>query len=103
MPSPVVALKHIPVARLLAAAEVALLVRQHLMKLEPAERRRIIVLVRQGHGRPRNLSDRERRELARLVQKMEPRQFVNTATKRLTGVSLPGSGGSQDRSGGKRG
>ena len=100
MPSPVATLKAIPIARLIAAAEVALLVRQHLMKLEPAERHRMLVLVRQGRGRPRNLSERERRELARLVQKMEPRDFVNTATKRLTGVSLPGSG---DRSGRKHG
>jgi hypothetical protein len=98
MPSPVATLKAIPVARLLAAAEVALLVRQHVLRLEPAERRRVIQLVRQGRGRPRNLSDRERRELARLLQKMEPRDFVNTATKRLTGVSLPGS---RDRSGDK--
>jgi hypothetical protein len=61
------------------------------MRLDPAERRRIIQLVRKGHGRPKNLSDRERRELAGLVHKMEPRAFVDTATKRLTGISLPGS------------
>lgn len=89
-------LKQIPVARLLVAAEVALLLRQHVTRLEPAERRRLIYLVRRGRGRPRNLSDRERRELARLVQKMEPREFVNTATKRLTGVSLPGWGDRSD-------
>ena len=100
MASPVGALKKIPAARLLAAAEVALLVRQHVKRLEPDERRRVIRLVRRGRGRPSNLSDRERRELALLVQKMEPREFVNTATKRLTGVSLPGSG---DRSGRKHG
>lgn len=100
MPSPVATLKAIPVARLLAAAEVALLVRQHIMRLDPDERRRVIQLVRKGRGRPSNLSDRERRELARLVQKMEPRVFVDSATKRLTGVSLPGSG---DRSKRKHG
>jgi hypothetical protein len=100
MASPAAALKKIPVARLLAAAEVALLLRQHIARLEPDERRRVIRLVRQGRGRPSNLSDRERRELARLVQKMEPREFVDTATKRLTGFSLPGS---RDRSSRKHG
>jgi hypothetical protein len=100
MALPMSTLKAIPVARLLAAAELALILRQHVTRLEPAERRRVIQLVRQGRGRPKNLSDRERRELAQLVHKMEPREFVNTATKRLTGVSLPGSG---DRSGHKRG
>ena len=100
MPSPVATLKLIPFAKLLAAAEVALLVRQHVMRLEPDERRRVIQLVRQGRGRPKNLSDRERRELSRLVQKMEPREFANTATKRFTGMSLPGSG---DRSRRKHG
>lgn len=88
-------------ARLMAVGEMALLVRQHLLRLEPDERRRLIELVRRGRGRPKNLSEREQRELARLVQKMEPREFVNTAAKRLTGLSVPGSRGSRDRPGGK--
>ena len=103
MASPVSTLRHFPIARLLAVAEMALLVRQHVLRLEADERRRLIQLVRRGRGRPKNLSDRERRELAELVQKMEPRQFVSTATRRLTGVSLPRSHGSRDRSGSKHG
>jgi hypothetical protein len=45
-----------------------------------------VVLVRQGRGRPRNLSERERRELARLVEKAEPREFLRNAAKRSVGL-----------------
>lgn len=82
----------------MAIAEVLVLARQHFMKLEPHERHRILELVRRGRGKPSNLSERERRELARLVQKAEPREFANNAMKRLVGVPLPGSGRSRDRS-----
>jgi hypothetical protein len=82
----------------MALAEFLLLARQHFMKLDPQERHRVVVLVRRGRGRPSNLTERERRELARLVQKAEPREFANNAMKRLVGVPLPGSGRSRDRS-----
>lgn len=92
-------LRQLPVARLLALAEVLLLARRHLLKLEPQERRRVVELVRRGRGRKGNLSERERRELSRLVQKAEPREFLNTASKKFVGISLPGSVGSRRRSG----
>jgi hypothetical protein len=98
MPSLGRTLRQMPVARLMAIAEVLLLARQHFLKLDPHERHRVIELVRRGRGRPRNLTERERRELARLVQKAEPRAFVSTAVKRVVGIPLPGSGDSRGRS-----
>lgn len=86
------AVKGIPVARLILLGEILLLAREHLQKLNPQERHRIVELVRQGRGRPRNLSERERRELARLIEKAEPRAFMGTAAKRLVGVGRKGHG-----------
>jgi hypothetical protein len=84
------ALRTVPAARLIFLGELLLLAREHLAKLEPHERRRIVELVRRGRGRPRNLSDRDRRELARLVEKAEPREFARTAMKRVVGVGPRG-------------
>jgi hypothetical protein len=83
-------LKRLPMLKLLALAEIALLARDHLGKLEPGERRRLLRLVRQGHGRPSHLSDAEREELARLVAKAEPRLFAGLMVDRLSPVPLPG-------------
>lgn len=82
-------LRAIPLARLLVAAEVVLLARDHITQLESAERRRIVQLVRKGHGRRRNLTEREREELAALVAKAEPRLFVGHAAERFSPVPLP--------------
>lgn len=82
--------KLIPLARLLAAARIVMLARDHWHYLEPAERRRLIALVRQTHGRPRNLSPGERLELARLVAKADPRLFAGLVAQRFSPVPLPG-------------
>jgi hypothetical protein len=82
-------LKHLPVMRLLAAAEVALLARDHIELLEPYERRRIVELVRIGRGRRSRLTEAEREELAVLVAKAEPRLFVGEAVDKLSPVPLP--------------
>ena len=59
--------------RVLAVAQVALLVRRHLALLEPDERSRLGRLVAQSKGRPRkNLSADERAEMLRLVQSSSP-------------------------------
>ena len=79
-------LRRLPAARLLAAAELLVLAREHLNKLEPHERRRVVELVRRTRGRPSTLSARERRELSGLLQKVEPRLFVQGAVQKLTGV-----------------
>ena len=83
-------LRRVPVARLVAVAEIVVLAREHINRLEVHERRRLVELVRQGRGRPTNLSARERRELGSLLAKIEPRAFVQTAVAKVTGVPVPG-------------
>ena len=59
--------------RVLALAQVALLVRHHASLLEPDERSRLAHLAARSRGRPqRNLSANEREEMLRLVRKLEP-------------------------------
>jgi len=77
-------------ARLLAAAQVLMLARSHWHRLEPHERRRVIALVYQGRGINRNLSAREKAELARLIAKADPRLFAGLVAQRFSPVPLPG-------------
>jgi hypothetical protein len=81
-------LRRLPIARLLGVAELIVLAREHMNKLEPHERRRLGELVRNGRGRPGSLSTKERRELTDLVAKTEPRAFLNRAVEKLTGVPI---------------
>jgi ABC-type phosphate/phosphonate transport system ATPase subunit len=78
--------QRVPVARLIALGELGLLAREHVRRLDPDERRRVIELLRRARGRPSRLSGRERRELARLVAKAEPRLFATAAAKKLRPV-----------------
>jgi hypothetical protein len=82
--------KAIPLAKLLAAGQVLMLARRHWHRLEPNERRRLITLMRQGHGRPSNLSAGDRAELARLIAKADPRLFAGLVAQRFSPVPLPG-------------
>jgi hypothetical protein len=82
--------KAVPLARLVAAGQIVLLARQHWHRLEPQERRQLITLVRRGHGRSRNLSPRDRDELARLIHKADPRLFAGLVAQRFSPVPLPG-------------
>jgi hypothetical protein len=82
-------LRRLPVLKLLAIGEIALLARSHIVKLSAAERRRLIELLRKGHGRPSTLSVEERDELSDLVAKAEPRLFAGLAVDRLSPVPLP--------------
>jgi antitoxin (DNA-binding transcriptional repressor) of toxin-antitoxin stability system len=79
--------KRLPVARLIALAEVAVIAHEHIGRLEPKERRRIVELLRRGRGRPSNLSGKERRELALLVAKAEPRLFARSVAKKFNPIS----------------
>lgn len=82
-------LRRMPVAKLLVIGELALLAQEHVGRLEPTERRRVIQLMRSARGRPSNLSRRDRAELAALVAKANPRLFVGTAADKLSPVRLP--------------
>ena len=66
--------------RVLAIAQLALLLRHHLALLNGDERSRLAVLVARSRGRPRrNLSADERAELLLLAQKLEPGAFARGA------------------------
>lgn len=87
---PVKRLLHgVPVIALLSAAEVAMVAKDHLAKLDSTERRRLIALIGRARGRPGSLSDSERDELGLLVAKLEPRLFVGSAADRLSPVPVP--------------
>jgi hypothetical protein len=81
--------KVVPLARLLAAAQVLMLARSHWHRLEPHERRRLLSLVRRGRGVGRGLTVAERAELARLVVKADPRLFAGLVAQRFSPVPLP--------------
>ena len=82
-------LRRLPMMKLLAAGEIALLARSHIAKLDPVERRRFVDLLRKGRGRSTNLSDTEREELSTLVAKAEPRLFAGMAADMLSPIPLP--------------
>lgn len=82
-------LKRLPVLKLLVAAELALLARDHMMRLNREERRRLVELARISRGRRRKLSEAERQELAALLSRVEPRLLFGAAVERLSPVPLP--------------
>lgn len=82
-------LRRLPVFKLLALAEIAMLARTHFSRLDATERSRLVELVRTGRGRSRNLAAAEREELAALVAKLEPRRFAGMAADKLSPVPLP--------------
>ena len=79
----------IPMARLMAAAQVVMLARRHWHRLEPHERRRLITLVRVAGGRRGRLTPGERLELARLIAKADPRLFAGLVVEKFSPVRLP--------------
>jgi hypothetical protein len=81
-------LRTLPIARLIALAEIVLLARQHVTKLTPHERRRIRELVVRGRGRPSNLSAGDRTELAMLVAKAEPKLFARNALRKFSPIKF---------------
>lgn len=72
-------LKHLPVMRLLAIAELALLARTHIRQLAPEERRRLVVLT----GRGRGMSASERKELSALLEKLDVYALLGPAGRLL--------------------
>ena len=82
-------LRRLPAATLIEIGAVVLLARDHLQRLEPHERRRVVELMRIGRGRPRNLTRAQRDELTSLAAKAEPRLFFGLAADKLSPVRLP--------------
>jgi hypothetical protein len=78
-----------PMVAMLIAANIAAMAWTHLAKLDDAQRRRLLALLWQARGRPRSLGRRERDELGALVELLEPRLFLGSATKRLSPVPVP--------------
>ena len=79
----------VPVMGLLLAAEVAVLAKRHLTKLDGAERRRLLELVVRARGRRGTLSEAERDELSSLVATLEPRAFAGSAAEKLSPLPVP--------------
>jgi enhancing lycopene biosynthesis protein 2 len=75
---------------LIALGEVALLAHNHLGRLSPQERRRLMELMRIAKGRPSHLRPAEREELSALVAKAEPRLFAAAVADKLS--PFPGTG-----------
>ena len=82
-------LKRLPMLKMLAIAEIALLTHDHMTRLEPRERRRLVELVRKSRGRRKALPEDERVELTALVAKVEPRRFAGMAADKVSPVPLP--------------
>ena len=82
-------LRRLPVFKLISIAEIGLLARDHVLRLTPQERRRLLELIRDARGRPSQLSRAERDELAELVARLEPRLLAGEAADRISPVPLP--------------
>jgi len=79
-------LRRLPMFKVLAVAQVALLARRHLSALNREERRRLVDLVR----RPHRLNSAERNELRRLALKLEPRAFTAAAADQFSPIPFTG-------------
>ena len=77
-------LRRLPLARLVILAELAMLAKDHFELLTPAERRRLVVLVRDAKGLPRNLPTRQRNELEKLIAKADPKAFAMQAVEKFS-------------------
>ena len=78
-------LRRLPLFKLLALAQLALLARRQFQQLDDADRRRLGELVRRGPRMERG----ERDELRALLVKLEPRTFAAAAANAFSPVRLP--------------
>jgi hypothetical protein len=81
--------KTTPLGRGLLAAEVALIAGRHVGRLSGEERRRLVVLLGEAAGHRGHLEPADRRELACILAKLQPRLFVGTAVRRVSPVPIP--------------
>ncbi len=70
---------------LLTLAEVAVLVKEHIDRLDARERQRLLEIVRTSGGRPANVSERERAEIKAMVEKIGPAELAKGVASRATG------------------
>lgn len=77
--------RRIPLFKVLAIVQLALLARRHLVALTPAERHRLTDLARHPH----HLTADERHELFDLAAKLEPRAFAAAAADYISPFPLP--------------
>jgi len=82
--------RRLPMLQIILVGQVVLLAREHLERLTPRERHRVVVLIRECHGRVDRLPPGERSELRTLVSKVDPRLFAETAVRTLSPLPLPG-------------
>ena len=76
--------KRLPLARIVIAAELAMLAKTHYERLSQPERRRLVILLKDATGQPRNMSDRDHNEFERLVAKLEPSLFARAAVEKFS-------------------
>lgn len=79
------AIRRVPLFKVIAIVQVALLARRHLGALTPAERRRAAKLVRHA----RHLTPAERHELIDIAAKLEPRTFAGAVADHMSPMPLP--------------
>lgn len=83
-------LRRLPMLKLIAVAEVIIIVREHFVRLDPYERRRLVTLVRRARGRRGRLTPVEQDELSKLVAKTGPRELFGRSAEKLSPVPVPG-------------
>ncbi len=81
-------LKKMPLFRLIAIGETALLARRHLRRLDAEDRHRLLELVRKG----RRMSAGQRDELRAILAKLGPREFAYATADAFSPVKLPRRG-----------
>jgi hypothetical protein len=81
-------LKKMPLFRLIAIGETALLARRHLRRLDAEDRHRLLELVRRG----RRMSAGQRDELRTILAKLGPREFAYATADAFSPVKLPRRG-----------
>lgn len=74
--------KKLPILRVVALGQLALLAHRHIRVLSGEERRRLVELAR----RPHRLSKTEREELKALSAKLEPGAFAKNAARAVSGM-----------------
>ncbi len=77
--------RRLPLFKVIAVVQLALLARRHLGAVTPSERRRLAELARRGH----RLTPAERAELRELASKLEPRAFAVSAADHLSPFPVP--------------